>query len=365
MPVVPLPLAQEQTGDEETRQAKNVSSDSTPPPVKYPACTEIANQIVKPRQPSSAGQCGLRERVAELTLSGHSSPASRRMVSGSVAHQDGHSLSARGGLAHAAEARAVARRAARARRRAVRRPTRAGARRTGCRRRRCRARRRPSACPAPGSSATKSATRRPFGATRCSSRRITTNRDARLPRTTHTAAAPKSATRSHRGSRGATAAARTATSTAGTHGVSLRVSSAVRPGSVRARSTSTRRVQCDARRAHRGDRTRSRSRGKVSARTAETAQSSPTGMNSSLPSDRETTVRTLRIDGPDGVDGAGCASLVHRRVKMLPRRVDPDARARVRGSRTGSRARGRHLLRERAFGGRDGADEERRCAPTR
>ena len=36
---------------------KNVSSESTPPAVKYPACTEIANQMLNPRQPSSAGQC--------------------------------------------------------------------------------------------------------------------------------------------------------------------------------------------------------------------------------------------------------------------------------------------------------------------
>ena len=35
---------------------KNVSSERTPPAVKYPACTEIANQMVNPRQPSSAGQ---------------------------------------------------------------------------------------------------------------------------------------------------------------------------------------------------------------------------------------------------------------------------------------------------------------------
>ena len=37
---------------------KKVSSERTPPAVKYPACTEIANQMVKPRQPSSAGQYG-------------------------------------------------------------------------------------------------------------------------------------------------------------------------------------------------------------------------------------------------------------------------------------------------------------------
>ena len=46
---------------------KNVSSDSTPPAVKYPACTEIANQIVKPRHPSSAGQYG---RLVRLVVVG-------------------------------------------------------------------------------------------------------------------------------------------------------------------------------------------------------------------------------------------------------------------------------------------------------
>ena len=44
-------------------RTKNVSRESTPPAVKYPACTEIANQIVKPRQPSSAGQYGRLVRV--------------------------------------------------------------------------------------------------------------------------------------------------------------------------------------------------------------------------------------------------------------------------------------------------------------
>jgi hypothetical protein len=35
---------------------KKVSRESTPPAVKYPACTEMANQMVNPRQPSRAGQ---------------------------------------------------------------------------------------------------------------------------------------------------------------------------------------------------------------------------------------------------------------------------------------------------------------------
>ncbi len=49
---------------------KNVSSESTPPPVKYPACTEIANQMVKPRQPSSAGQWARFVGGAGLGLTG-------------------------------------------------------------------------------------------------------------------------------------------------------------------------------------------------------------------------------------------------------------------------------------------------------
>src|SRR5215207_1847925 len=87
--------------------AKKVSSESTPPPVKYPACTEIANQMVKPRQPSSAGQCGLRERaVVELTSPWFVTGV-RAGCGASAAHQDRDLLAAGHRLAHPAEAQAT------------------------------------------------------------------------------------------------------------------------------------------------------------------------------------------------------------------------------------------------------------------
>src|SRR5688572_30363651 len=89
-------------------RAKNVSSESTPPPVKYPACTEMANQIVKPRQPSSAGQCGLWGRVVALT----SQMVRHHRVDGmlgarSVEHQDRDLLPAGRGLTGSAEPEAT------------------------------------------------------------------------------------------------------------------------------------------------------------------------------------------------------------------------------------------------------------------
>ena len=170
-------------------------------------------------------------------------------------------------------------------------------------------------------------------------------------------APPKSATRSQRGSRGATAAASTATTTAGTHGVSLRVRTAVlvaigegavdehEPGPVRQLAGPPGRpcqVAIERERVREDPRNRPEPPKWYELELAFGPRRRRFGSCASGPDGGER--GGVRESGPPrGQDAASTCRSGHR------------SRSGQDSGLPGSRARGRHLLRERAFGGLDGA----------